>query len=77
MQEELKQLEHRIDQAVGLCHRLWQENVALKDQILVTQADNRKLSDKLAVVLERLQTMLESFPPSQEPENMDQSEEQS
>ena len=63
MQDDLKQLEDRIDQAIELCQRLWQENVALKDQVLITQADNRKLNEKLSTVLDRLETMLDALPP--------------
>jgi ABC-type nitrate/sulfonate/bicarbonate transport system ATPase subunit len=66
MQEDLKQLANRIDQAVELCQHLWQENVALKDQVLITQADNRKLNEKLSTVLEKLETMLDALPPDEE-----------
>lgn len=74
MQEDLKQLEDRINQAVELCQRLWQENVALKDQILITQADNRKLNEKLSTVLEKLETMLDALPPEDEGQRINHDE---
>ena len=74
MQEDLEQLENQIDQAIELCQRLWQENVALKDQVLVTQADNRKLSEKLSTVMERLEAMLDALPQTEDRQQIYHSE---
>lgn len=62
MQGELSELENRIDRVVSLCQRLWTENQTLRDQIIREQAENRKLSEKLSTVLERLEAMLQAFP---------------
>ena len=62
MQGELSELENRIDRVVSLCQRLWAENQTLRDQMVQEQAENRKLTDKLSTVLERLETMLKAFP---------------
>jgi len=65
MQGELGELENRIDRVVSLCQRLWMENQTLRDQMIQEQAENRKLSEKLSTVLDRLETMLKAFPQPQ------------
>jgi cell division protein ZapB len=62
MQAELDTLEARIRQVAELCHTLRQENIALRQQLLSAQQDNKQLTTRLNAGKTRLQTLLENLP---------------
>lgn len=62
MQAELDTLEAKIRQVAELCHALRQENIALRQQVLAAQQDNKQLASRLDAAKTRLQAMLETLP---------------
>ena len=62
MHDELDTLEARIRQVAELCHSLRQENIALRQQLLTTQQDNKQLTARLDAAKARLQTLLDNLP---------------
>lgn len=62
MDAELDTLEARIGQVAELCHALRQENIALRQQLLAAQQDNKQLTTRLNAGKTRLQTLLENLP---------------
>ncbi|MDQ1314655.1 MAG: cell division protein ZapB [Pseudomonadota bacterium] len=62
MHAELDTLEARIRQVAELCHALRQENIALRQQLLAAQQDNKQLATRLNAGKTRLQTLLENLP---------------
>jgi cell division protein ZapB len=62
MQAELDTLETKIRQVAELCHALRQENIALRQQVLTAQRDNKQLTTRLEAAKTRLQTLLDTLP---------------
>jgi cell division protein ZapB len=62
MQAELDTLETKIRQVAELCHTLRQENIALRQQVLTAQRDNKQLTTRLDAAKARLQALLETLP---------------
>ncbi|MBU1396644.1 MAG: hypothetical protein KKE84_10985 [Gammaproteobacteria bacterium] len=62
MQAELDTLESKIRQVAELCHSLRQDNIALRQQLLATQQDNKQLTTRLNAAKTRLQTLLDTLP---------------
>ncbi|HQS82396.1 MAG TPA: hypothetical protein PKV42_08035 [Thiobacillus sp.] len=62
MQAELDTLETKIRQVAELCHTLRQENIALRQQVLTAQRDNKQLTTRLEAAKTRLQTLLDTLP---------------
>ena len=62
MHAELDTLEAKIRQVAGLCHALRKENIALRQQLLAAQQDNRQLTTRLDAAKTRLQALLETLP---------------
>lgn len=62
MHDELDTLETRIRQVAELCHSLRQENIALRQQLLATQQDNKQLTARLDAAKARLQALLDNLP---------------
>ena len=62
MHAELDTLEAKIRQVAELCHTLRQENVALRQQVLAAQHDNKLLTTRLEAAKVRLQALLETLP---------------
>lgn len=62
MHAELDTLETKIRQVAELCHTLRQDNIALRQQLLVTQQDNKQLTTRLEAAKTRLQTLLDTLP---------------
>ncbi|MFZ3042294.1 MAG: hypothetical protein WA108_11005 [Thiobacillus sp.] len=62
MQAELDTLETKIRQVAELCHALRQENIALRQQVLTAQRDNKQLTTRLEAARTRLQTLLDTLP---------------
>ncbi len=62
MHAELDTLEARIRQVAELCQTLRRENIALRQQLLVSQQDNKQLNTRLDAAKTRLTAMLDSLP---------------
>lgn len=62
MHAELDTLEAKIRQVAELCHVLRHENIALRQQLLSTQQDNKQLMTRLDAARARLQALLETLP---------------
>lgn len=62
MHDELDTLETKIRQVAELCHALRQENIALRQQLLATQQDNKQLTARLDAAKARLQVLLDNLP---------------
>jgi cell division protein ZapB len=62
MHAELETLEAKIRQVAELCHNLRRDNIALRQQLLATQQDNKQLSSCLDAAKTRLQTLLQTLP---------------
>ena len=62
MHAELDALEARIRQVAELCHTLRKENIALRQQLLAAQQDNKQLTVKLDAAKARVQGLLDTLP---------------
>ncbi len=62
MHAELETLEAKIRQVAELCHSLRRDNIALRQQLLASQQDNKQLTTRLDAAKARLQAMLETLP---------------
>jgi cell division protein ZapB len=62
MHAQLDALEDRIRQVAELCHTLRQENIALRQQLITAQQDNKQLATRLDAARTRLEALLDSLP---------------
>jgi len=62
MHAELDILEAKIRQVAELCHTLRNENIALRQQLLAAQQDNKQLTTRLDAAKSRLQALLDTLP---------------
>jgi cell division protein ZapB len=62
MHAELDTLEAKIRQVAELCHTLRQDNIALRQQLLSAQQDNKQLTARLEAAKTRLHALLETLP---------------
>ena len=62
MHAELDTLEAKIRQVAELCHALRQDNIALRQQLLAAQQDNKQLTTRLDAAKTRLQALLDTLP---------------
>ena len=62
MHAELDTLEAKIRQVAELCHSLRQENIALRQQVLTAQQDNKQLTTRLDAAKMRLHALLDTLP---------------
>ena len=62
MHAELDTLEARIRQVAELCQTLRQDNIALRQQVLAAQQDNKQLTTRLEAAKTRLQALLDTLP---------------
>jgi cell division protein ZapB len=62
MHAELDTLEARIRQVAELCQSLRQDNIALRQQVLAAQQDNKQLTTRLEAAKTRLQALLDTLP---------------
>ena len=62
MHAELDTLEAKIRQVADLCHSLRKENIALRQQLLTAQQDNKQLMTRLDAAKTRLQALFDTLP---------------
>jgi cell division protein ZapB len=62
MNGELDILEAKVRQVADLCQNLRRENLALRQQLLAAQQDNKQMSVRLDSAKTRLQTLLDKLP---------------
>lgn len=62
MHAELDTLEAKIRQVAELCQSLRHDNIALRQQLLTSQQDNKQLSTRLDAAKARLHALLETLP---------------
>jgi cell division protein ZapB len=62
MHAEFDTLEAKIRQVAELCHTLRQDNIALRQQVLAAQQDNKQLTTRLEAAKTRLQALLDTLP---------------
>jgi cell division protein ZapB len=62
MHAQLDALEDKIRQVAELCHMLRQENIALRQQLVATQQDNKQLTTRLDAAKTRLEALLDDLP---------------
>jgi cell division protein ZapB len=62
MDAEIKLLEERVGQLVGLTQRLRDDNRELRQQLAQALNDNKRLNDKVDAAKARLETLLERLP---------------
>jgi cell division protein ZapB len=62
MHAELDSLEAKIRQVAELCQTLRRENIALRQQLLTSQQDNKQLTTRLEAAKTRLLTLLDTLP---------------
>jgi cell division protein ZapB len=59
---ELDTLEAKIRQLAERCHDLRGENLALRQQLLAAQHDNKQLANRLDTARTRLQRLIDKLP---------------
>ena len=62
MDAEIKLLEERVGQLVGLTQRLRDDNRELRQELAQALNDNKRLNDKVDAAKARLETLLERLP---------------
>jgi len=62
MHAELDTLQAKIRQVAELCQNLRRENIALRQQLLAVQQDNKQLNTRLDAAKTRLTAVLDSLP---------------
>ena len=62
MHAELDTLEAKIRQVAELCQVLRRDNIALRQQLVTAQQDNKHLTTRLTEAKTRLNTLLDSLP---------------
>jgi cell division protein ZapB len=62
MEAELKSLESKLEQLIGLVQQLRAENHQLRQDVAAALNANRKLEDKISSASARLETLLQQIP---------------
>ncbi len=62
MEEELTQLENRIEQLIALHEGIKADNRDLRSRLAKLEADNRAQGDKLRLATEKLESLLARLP---------------
>lgn len=62
MDADLKTLEQKVSQLIGLCQQLRAENLNLRQELAQAQSDMRQLKENMALAGDRLQALIESLP---------------
>lgn len=62
MEADLKALEDKVSQLLGLCQQMRTENLELRQELAQAQDDMRQLKENMALAGERLEALIESLP---------------
>ncbi len=62
MDTELKSLEEKLMQLVEACQRLRNDNNRLRQDLAASTSENRRLNEKIALAMSRLEEMLAQIP---------------
>lgn len=62
MQADLDALEQKIQQFVALNQRLRRENSTLRQQLAESQAENRRLAERMDGARRRVETLMQQIP---------------
>ncbi|HRQ56212.1 MAG TPA: hypothetical protein PLN31_02245 [Azoarcus taiwanensis] len=62
MDNELSRLEAQLEQLIGLYEAGKRERRELAERVVALEAHNRRLSEKVALATEKLETILERLP---------------
>lgn len=62
MEADLKALEDKVAQLIGLCHQLRTENIDLRQELAQARNDAKQLKENMALAGDRLEALLESLP---------------
>lgn len=62
MEAELKALEVKVSQLLGLCRQVRTENLELRQALAQAQDEVRQLKENMALAGERLEVLIDSLP---------------
>ncbi len=62
MEADLKALEDKVSQLLGLCQQMRTENLELRQELAQAQDDMRQLKENMVLAGERLEALIESLP---------------
>lgn len=62
METELKSLEEKLNQVVGLCQRLRTDNQQLRQELASALSENKHLTEKIGTAGDRLEVLLHQLP---------------
>lgn len=62
MDADLKALEDKVSQLIGLCRQLRGENLGLRQDLAQARDDVRQLKENMALAGDRLEALIESLP---------------
>ncbi len=62
MDADLSTLEQKVEDVVAFCHRLREENHALRGRVAGLEGENRALTEKIDTTLVRLEALMDHLP---------------
>lgn len=62
MESDLKALEDKVSQLLGLCQQMRTENLELRQELAQAQDETRQLKENMALAGERLEALIEGLP---------------
>ena len=62
MNADLITLEEKLAQLISLCQLLRAENLELRQELTLSQDDNKQLQDNIELASRKLQTLIEQLP---------------
>ncbi|WP_297364957.1 hypothetical protein [Thauera sp.] len=62
METELAQLEAQLEHMISQYGRLKNDNAALRSRVVQLEGENRRLSDKVRLAADRLESLLDKLP---------------
>lgn len=62
MNADLITLEEKLAQLISLCQLLRAENLELRQELTLSQDDNKQLQDNIELASRKLQTLIEHLP---------------